>query len=138
MGSERRNKDQEFEEAVAKLIGGLLVAGLALYVYPQSLGAFAGAVVGGAYPWRFDDRVDRRHWRVAAGWLIAAGLALAAAYLLFHAALGADAELRRFDRQWGPGHLSAAALIDHPWAWLPLATAAALVAAGGAILWRAR
>lgn len=138
MGSDRRNRDWDFEDGVWKLIGGLLAAGVALYVYPQSLGAFVGAGVASFHPWRFDDREDRRYWRTIAGWSIAAGLALAAAYALLHTTLGADVELRRFHRQWGAGHLSAAALINHPWAWLPLATAAALVAAGGTILWRAR
>lgn len=137
MRSDHRDRDREFEEGLAKLIGGLVLAALAL-VYPQSLGGLVGFGVGAAYPWRLGDREDRRYWRTIAGWSIAAGLAVAGAYVLLHTALGADAELRRFHRQWGLGHLSVAALIDHPWAWLPLATAAALVAAGGAILWRAR
>jgi hypothetical protein len=137
MRSDRPAKDQQFDEGVAKLIGALLAAALAL-LYPQSLGAVIGAAAGAAHPWRFDDHGDRRYWRALAGWSIGAGVCLAAAYALLATTLGADAELRRFHRQWAWGHLSAAALIDHPWAWLPLASAAALVAAGGAILWRAR
>jgi hypothetical protein len=137
MRSDRQAKDQLLDEGFAKLIGALLAAALAL-LYPQSLGTMIGAAVGAAHPWRFDDRADRRYWRALAGWSIAAGIALAAAYALLATTLGVDVELRRFHRQWAWGHLSGAAFIDHPWAWLPLASAAALVAGGGAILWRAR
>ena len=137
MRSDRRDGDREFEDRLGKLIGLCVLCGVAL-LYPQSLGGLVGAAVGGGCPWRFGDREDRRYWRTIAGWSIATGLAVAGAYILLASAFGADVELRRFHRQWGWGHFSGAALIDHPWAWVPLATAAALVAAGGAILWRAR
>lgn len=138
MGSDRRNGDRDFNEAIGIGIGALGVVWFALHVYPQSLAAFVGAVVAGAHPWRFDDRGGRRSWRAVAGWSIAAGLALLAAYLLVDSTIGADTELRRFQRQWRAGHLFAGALIAHPWGWVPLASAAALAAFGGAILWRAR
>jgi hypothetical protein len=138
MGLDGRSRNRDLDEAIA--IGGLvlILLGFAVYVYPQSFGAFLGAIAAATYPWRFDDREDRLYWRGVAGWSIAAGLALAGAFSYQHPALGVDAELRRFDRQWGPGHLSVAPWIDHPWAWLPLFFAVALVTAGGAILWRAR
>ena len=106
------------------LIGALLVSGLAFYVYPQSLGALVGGFAGAAYPPSFDDREDRRYWRAFGGWLIAAGVTLTGAYFLVHSLVGADVELRRFDRQWGPGQLTASPWVDHPWAWLPLFSAA--------------
>ena len=137
MRSDRRDRDREFEDRLGKLTGLGVLCGLAL-VYPQSLGGLVGAAVGGACPWRFEDRDDRRYWRTVAGWSIAAGLAVAGAYVLLASPLGADAELRRFHRQWGWGHFSGAAWIDHPWAWVPLAAATALVAAGAAIIWRTR
>lgn len=137
MRSDRRDRDREFEDRIGKLIGLVALAFLAL-VYPQSLGGLVGFGVGAGYPLRPGDREDRRYWRTVGGWSIAAGLAVAGAYVLLAGPFGADAELRRFHRQWGWGHFTGAALIDHPWAWLPLATAAALVAGGGAIIWRAR
>lgn len=137
MRSDRQTKDQQLDEGVAKLIGALLGAALAL-LYPQSLGAMIGAAAGAAHPWSFDDHADRHYWRALAGWSIAAGVTLAAAYALVATSLGVDVELWRFHRQWAWGHLSGAAFVDHPWAWLPLASAAALVGAGGAILWRTR
>ena len=137
MGSDR-TPDREFEEALGKLIGALILAALALYAYPQSLGAFIGCFAASCYPTGFDDRADRRYWQGLAGWSIGAALAVGGAYLVLASPIGADAQWRRFDRKWGPGSLDVSALVEHPWAWLPLASAAALVGFGAAILWRAR
>ena len=83
-------------------------------------------------------RRERRRWRATGWWLIGAGLAVGAAYFALFSVIGADAQWRRFDRKWGFGHLDASALAEHPWAWLPIGAALAIVAAGATILWRTR
>jgi hypothetical protein len=137
MNSHKSQADREWEEAVAKTVGALAVAFLCLYVVPQSFGAAVGALAAGFHPWSIEGNDEWRHWRFIAGWSIAAGIALAAAYALLLTPIGADVELRRFHRNWKYGHLDAGAWIAHPWAWLPLASAVALLAYGGCLIWKA-
>lgn len=110
---------------------------LCLYVLPQSFGAAVGVIAAGVHPWNIQGNDERRHWRSVAGWSIAAGTALAAAYALLYVPIAADVELRRFRRGWNFGHLDPAAWVAHPWAWLPLASAVALIAYGGCLIWKA-
>lgn len=137
MNSHKSHADREWEEAVGKTIGALVAAFLCLYVVPQSFGAAVGALAAGFHPWSIDGKDEKRHWRFTAGWSIAAGIALAAAYGLLCSPIGADVELRRFHRNWKFGHLDAGAWIAHPWGWLPLASAVALIAYGGCLIWKA-
>jgi hypothetical protein len=139
VGPDRTRRDRQFEDTVGKWVGAGVAAFLAYNVWPQSLGGLIGFLAA-ALPSQmgFDDRADRRWWRVLAGWSIAAALALGAAYVLVALRLGAEVEWRRFDRNWGPGEHSLSAWLDHPWAWLPLAAAAAFLVFGIATLLRAR
>jgi hypothetical protein len=121
------------ERAVCALAGLFLC----LYVLPQSFGAAVGVIAAGIHPWSIQGNDERRHWRSVASWSIAAGIALAAAYALLSAPIAADVELRRFRRGWNFGHLDPAAWVAHPWAWLPPASAVALIAYGGSLIWKA-
>lgn len=137
MNSHKSQADREGKEAAEKAFCALAAAFLCLYVVPQSFGAAVGALAAGFHPWSIDGNDERRHWRYVAGWSIAAGIALAAAYAVLFTPIGADVELRRFHRNWKFGHLDAGAWIAHPWGWLPLASAVALIAYGGALIWKA-
>ena len=95
MTSHKSPADREWKEGA---LCALVALGLCLYVVPQSFGAAVGVIAAGIHPWNIQGNDERRHWRVIAGWSIAAGLALAAAYALLYAPIGADAELRRFQR----------------------------------------
>lgn len=138
MQSRKPQSDRGLDEGGWLLIGALLVAGLALYAYPQVLGSAFGMLAAGIHPLKIEGEDERRHWRSVAGWSIGAGITLAAAFVLLSGPLGADVEMRRFNRNWGPSHLDPSALAAHPWAWVPLGVAAALAAYGVALLYRNR
>jgi hypothetical protein len=137
MNSHKSPADREWEEILEKAAGAVVALFLCLYVVPQSFGAAVGVIAAGIHPWNIQGNDQRRHWRAVAGWSIAAGIALAAAYALLFTPLGADVELRRFQRNWNHGHLDPEAWVAHPWAWLPLASAVALIAYGGFVIWKA-
>ena len=133
-----RGIDREREDALGKVVGVVGATFIALYGFPQVLLAAVGVLAGACCPSTFDDRRERAWWRATGWWLIGAGLAAGAAYFALFSVIGADVQLRRFDRKWGFGHLDASALAEHPWAWLPIGAALAIVAAGATILWRTR
>lgn len=137
MRSHSSPADREWEETVGKAVGAVVAAFLCLYVIPQSFGAAVGAIAAGIHPWTIHGNDERRYWRSVAAWSITAGIALAAAYVLLCNPVGADVELRRFHRNWNHGTLDPDAWVAHPWAWLPLASAVALAAYGGCLIWKA-
>jgi hypothetical protein len=137
MDSHRSPADRERKEMLERAVCALAGLFLCLYVLPQSFGAAVGVIAAGIHPWNIQGNDERRHWRSVATWSIAAGVALAAAYAVLFTPIGADAELRRFHRNWKLGRLDAGAWIAHPWAWLPLASAVALIAYGGCLIWKA-
>ncbi len=134
MNSHKSPADREWKEGALCALAAL---GLCLYVVPQSFGVAVGVIAAGIHPWNIQGTDERRHWLFIAGWSIAAGIALAAAYALLYAPIGADVEQRGFHRNWRHGHLDPGAWVAHPWAWLPLACALALIAYGGFVIWKA-
>lgn len=122
-------RDRDNDDALTYGLAAVLGGAIALYGYPQIFGLALGALVGVLVPWHNPtDPDDKRHWRKVAAVAIVCALVIAAAYFLVLWDHGVAAELRRFDRNWGIGELSLQTLVDHPWAWLPLFCALALIA----------
>ena len=134
----RSRHEQRREDALAILGGTFGVIALVAYGLPQLTGALVGWLGAAAYPWRRPEGEDRRYWRATGCWALVAASALVAAYFLLDASLGADREFRRWNRNWGLGETDLSAMLDHPWAWVPLFAAAAFAGYGVAMIWRMR
>ena len=93
-------------------------------------GALAGAIA--TFMPRFDGP-DRRRLGIK---LIATGLLVGLAFYFLSGPIGADAQVRRFNRALHESR-ELVTFTKHPWAVVPVGSAFLSVGFGGALLWRA-
>lgn len=130
-GRDRTNDDQT--GLVVMLGAGLCILGWAAWSkWPQASFLLIGGVAGAVAT--FAPTLNRRAGRILGFKLIAAGLITGALFFALAGWLGADAQMRRFERAWDSGSNPAAAA-KHPWATIPLCASSLCLGAGAILAW---
>ena len=131
---EKRREDETGTYVMISL--GLCAIGWAIWAkLPQLAFLLVGGGIGAAAS--FWPRSDGPAWRAVGVKLVAAGVVVGCAFALLDGPIGADAQMRRFNRAWGE-EATAAAALKHPWAVIPLGSAFMLTGLGSALIWRAK
>ncbi len=139
--SNGRDGDRDPWAAAAPIVAAGVAAWWLIQTFPQVIaGAITGGLIGGVAALVIEQVMREPSWlRFLAPRLIASGFIAALIYYLVSGPLGADVQMRRFNRAWDAAGIDPGVAVHHPWAVLPLGGAAALLAAGLVMwgMWRA-
>lgn len=120
----KKENDRTGEAVAGFLLFGVL-AWLAIKVAPQALGLLIGALLGSASIMLGVVGVAELRSQGWAARLIGAGGLTIVSYLAVDGLIGADVQMRRFNRSWEAAGQDPTVLLDHPWAVVPPTLAAA-------------
>lgn len=128
------------DERAGYALAGVLAGGFVIFAVPGiAIGAVVGGLVGATVPWKVAaGKASKARWRRRGQRTVAYGFGLVGAYLLMGGTIGVDIQQRRFGRKWSLGDPEPTAFAAHPWAWLPIAVAAAACCWGALVWWRSR